>query len=27
VHWQQPESPVHYDPAREAELTLLRSWG
>jgi 8-oxo-dGTP pyrophosphatase MutT (NUDIX family) len=27
IHWQQPGSPVHYDPAREAELTLLRSRG
>jgi 8-oxo-dGTP pyrophosphatase MutT (NUDIX family) len=25
IHWQQPGSPVHYDPARETELTLLRS--
>ena len=24
VHWQQPGSPVHYDRARAAELTLLR---
>ena len=25
VHWQEPGSPVHYDPRHEHELTLLPS--
>ena len=25
VHWQEPGSPVHYDPGYEYELTLLPS--
>jgi len=23
IHWQEPGSPVHYDPGRETELSLL----